>query len=182
VHALPEIVGLLQALLSDPGGSLHELGSLHVTGLGNCFDSSQPLLEQLILLGKQAALPLGFVVSEHVLGLVSFVIVFGFVERADSVVPLYPFTDEALLEALLQLHDFNVVFVLDASDFLQMRVFQNVVGLGEEVVDQQHAVLPTWSHLEKPAPVLFHKREDLRRDRLVRNVDLIPSLGLTHIS
>ena len=50
VQLLTALVGLLNALLGNPRGTLHELSSFQISTLSNSLYSPQPLFQHLILL------------------------------------------------------------------------------------------------------------------------------------
>ena len=173
----------MNSFFGNPRSALHEFCPFKISTLRNSFNSSESLLEEFVLLCESSPLPLSLVVSKHVFDSISVMIGLGFasIKAARHLALGEALFEKSIFKRLLELHNLNVVFVSDSSDFLQMGVLQNVVHLPEKVIDDHHTLLSPTSDLQNPCSELLDQREYLGWNALVRNVHLVLPLRLSHV-
>lgn len=183
---MSELGRLGVGLLAHPGSAFHELLPLEVAGLHDAVESSDPLLEQLVFFGQHASLPFSLIVAEQVLLTEGCMVVLGsqhVVECPGHVLwQSSRLVHQLVLETLLEFHHLDVVLVSDSGDLFQMSVLEDGVSFTKEVVHNQSRGLSATRDFEHLLSVLLDEREDLSRNGLVVDVDLVSPLGLSHES
>ena len=114
----------------SPGGTLHELFTLHGLRGKDIFCASQASIQFLVFLNQKATLSLNLIVRERSLHFVGGVMI-----RRQNRGTVASLPQILLLNDPFKLGYFNCILVFHSSKFAQVGVLEDSVRLTEEIIN-----------------------------------------------